>query len=52
MMELEEKRSVRSYFRFRVYAKGCKRKHKHEEERNERYKYFDCTKEARDAMNT
>lgn len=35
MMELEEKGLLKSYFKYSVYAKGCKGKHKHEEERNE-----------------
>ena len=34
MMELEEKGLLKSYFKYSVYAKGCKGKHKHEEERN------------------
>lgn len=50
-MELEEKGLFRSYFRFSVHTKGCKGKHKHKE-RNERHKYFYCTEEARNAMNT
>lgn len=48
-MEIEEKGLFRSYFRFSVYAKRCKGK---QEDRNERYKYFDCTEEGKNAMNT
>lgn len=52
MVDLEGKRAFQSWFKHSAYAQGHKRKHKHYEKNNERWKYFDGTKEARDTTNT